>query len=420
MLLYLKEVFLLEAQETSVPRRGHASLATAIYINYAILSMAQILISQYSSDFQVMWRTDLHGISTVISMMGIGRLLTILFAGDFSDRFGRKPVLIVGMIANFIFLAGLMFSHSMLMAAIFSLFLGFANSFDDAAAYPALSEAFPAKSASMSSLVKAAMSLAQFALPFIIAVIPNSSVTLGILAVVVLIDLVLIITSRFAPQGTVPESAEEIKKEEIANEDSKIESNNKPSMKIDGVGLIALGFTISFTFYVYTQYIPNFGISVLGLNDIAAKSLMSWYAIFSLISVFVTTILVTKIKPIYLVILYPLISLVFLILMIAFPSVMLARITSAVVGFFAAGGVWQLGLAVLTQYFPQKKGKVTGYYSFAAALTYFVGPFVSSFIISSTAASVLEVFIIDVAVTLLGVIIAVFIQLRNRKYRFFV
>lgn len=128
-------------------------------------------------------------------------------------------------------------------------------------------------------------------------------------------------------------------------------------MKIDGVGLIALGFTISFTFYVYTQYIPNFGISVLGLNDIAAKSLMSWYAIFSLISVFVTTILVTKIKPIYLVILYPLISLVFLILMIAFPSVMLARITSAVVGFFAAGGVWQLGLAVLTQYFPQKKGK---------------------------------------------------------------
>lgn len=411
----------MEAEETSLPRRRHASLATAVYINYAILSMAQILISQYSSNFQVMWRTDLHGISTVISMMGIGRLLTILFAGDFSDRFGRKPVLIIGMIANFVFLAGLMFSHSMMMAAIFSLFLGFANSFDDAAAYPALSEAFPAKSASMSSLVKAAMSLAQFGLPFLVAAIPNASITLGILAVVVLIDLVLIVMSRFAPQGTVPESAEEKAKEAaVAKESSEQQSARKPSMKIDGIGLIALGFTISFTFYVYTQYIPNFGTSVLGLNDVAAKSLMSWYAIFSLISVFVTTVLVTKVKPIYLVILYPLISLVFLILMVAFPSVMLARITSAVVGFFAAGGVWQLGLSVLTQYFPQKKGKVTGYYSFAAALTYFVGPFVSSFIISSTAASVLQVFWIDVAVTLLGVVIAVFVQLRNRKYRFFV
>lgn len=409
----------MEAQETTAPRRRHASLATAIYINYAILSMAQILISQYSSRFQAMWSTDLHGISTVISMMGIGRILTILFAGDFSDRFGRKPVLIIGMIANAIFLTGLMFSTSMMMAAIFSLFLGFANSFDDASSYPALSEAFPAKSASMSSLVKASMSLAQFVLPFVVAFIPNASVTLGILVVIVIIDLVLIVMSRFAPQDVVPETAEEKAEEEVAVQESNGQIN-KPKMKIDGIGLISLGFTISFTFYVYTQYIPNFGASVLGLSDVAAKSLMSWYAIFSLISVFVTTVLVTKIKPIILVILYPLISLVFLVLMITFPSPMLARVTSAVVGFFAAGGVWQLGLSVLTQYFPQKKGKVTGYYSFAAALTYFVGPFISSFIISTTAASVLQVFWIDAFVTLVGVAIAVFVQLRNKKYKFFV
>lgn len=409
----------MEAQETTVPRKRHASLATAIYINYAILSMAQIIISQYSSRFQAMWSTDLHGISTAISMMGIGRIITILFAGDFSDRFGRKPVLIVGMIANAVFLTGLMFSSSMLMAAIFSLFLGFANSFDDAAAYPALSEAFPAKSASMNSLVKAAMSLAQFVLPFIVAVIPNASVTLGILAVVVVIDLVMIIMSRFAPQDTVPESPAEKAEEKVIAQENDGKAN-KPKMKVDGIGLISLGFTISFTFYVYTQYIPNFGTSVLGLSDVAAKSLMSWYAIFSLISVFVTTILVTKIKPIILVILYPLIALAFLVLMIVFPSPMMARVTSAVVGFFAAGGVWQLGLAVLTQYFPQKKGKVTGYYSFAAALTYFVGPFISSFIISTTAASVLQVFWIDAFVTLVGVAIAVFVQLRNKKYKFFV
>ena len=409
----------MEAQETTVPRKRHASLATAIYINYAILSMAQIIISQYSSRFQAMWSTDLHGISTVISMMGIGRIITILFAGDFSDRFGRKPVLIVGMIANAVFLTGLMFSSSMLMAAIFSLFLGFANSFDDAAAYPALSEAFPAKSASMNSLVKAAMSLAQFVLPFIVAVIPNASVTLGILAVVVVIDLVMIIMSRFAPHDTVPESPAEKAEEKVIAQENDGKAN-KPKMKVDGIGLISLGFTISFTFYVYTQYIPNFGTSVLGLSDVAAKSLMSWYAIFSLISVFVTTLLVTKIKPIILVILYPLIALAFLVLMIVFPSPIMARVTSAVVGFFAAGGVWQLGLAVLTQYFPQKKGKVTGYYSFAAALTYFVGPFISSFIISTTAASVLQVFWIDAFVTLVGVAIAVFVQLRNKKYKFFV
>lgn len=362
-----------------------------------------------------MWQTDLKGIFTVISMMGIGRLLTILFAGDFSDRFGRKPVLVIGMAANLIFLVGLMFSTSMIMAAVFSLFLGFANSFDDAAAYPALSEAFTSKSASMSSLVKAAMSMAQFILPFIVAAIPNATVTLGILAVVILADIVLIFISKFAPQNEPVEPASE---SETVTSDTDQLKINRPKMKIDGLSLISLGFTISFTFYVYTQYIPNFGISVLGLSDVSAKSLMSWYAIFSLISVFITTVLVTKLKPIYLVIFYPLISLVFLVLMVLFPSALMAKLTSAVIGFFAAGGVWQLGLAVLTQYFPQKKGKVTGYYSFAAALTYFVGPFVSSFIISSTAASVLTVFWIDIAVTLVGVLLAAFVQLRNRKYQF--
>lgn len=406
----------MEAQETTISKKqSHASLATGIYINYAILSIAQIIISQYSSSFQIQWNTDLKGISTVISMMGIGRLLTILFAGVFSDKYGRKPILLVGMVSNAIFFAGLIFSPNLLVASIFSLFLGFANSFDDSAAYPALSEAFPAKSASMNSLVKAAMSVAQFVLPFVVAAVPNAKVTIGILAVIVIADIALIITSRFPKTNAVPQQQAEVKEEKVT---TPTLGANKPSMKIDGLLLICLGFTISFTFYIYTQYIPNYGTTVLGLDPNVAKSLISWYAIFSLISVFLTTVIVTKVKPIILVIAYPLISLVFLIAMSAFPSAGLAKITSAVIGFFAAGGVWQLGLAVLTKYFPEEKGRMTGYYSFAAALTYFVGPFASGFIIGSTPASVLTIFWLDVVVTLIGVLAASIVFLRAKKYKF--
>lgn len=406
----------METQEATISKKqSNASLATGIYLNYAILSIAQIIISQYSSSFQVQWNTDLKGISTVISMMGIGRLLTILFAGVFSDKYGRKPILIVGMVSNSIFFAGLVFSNSLIAASIFSLFLGFANSFDDSAAYPALSEAFPAKSASMNSLVKAAMSVAQFVLPFIVAAISNAKVTVVILAIVIIANIVLVISSKFPKTNAV---SQEQPKKKAENLDTTTLSGNKPSMKIDGLLLICLGFTISFTFYVYTQYIPNYGTTVLGLDPNVAKSLISWYAIFSLISVFLTTVIVTKVKPIILVIVYPLISLIFLFALSAFPSAGLARITSAVIGFFAAGGVWQLGLAVLTKYFPGEKGRMTGYYSFAAALTYFVGPFASSFIIGSTPASVLTVFWLDVAVTLIGVLAALTVFVRAKKYKF--
>ncbi|MFD0898109.1 MFS transporter [Loigolactobacillus binensis] len=388
-------------------------LAAGIYVNYAILGMATIIISQYSSNFQRLWHTNVAGISTVIAMIGIGRLVTVLFAGALSDRLGRKPTMLVGMGATIVFLLGLAFSTDLIMAAIFALFLGVTNSFDDASSYPALTDAFGSHAASMNSLNKAAMSLAQFVLPFIVALVPDAKFTLVVMALVIVVDILCIIKITFAPQTAKPAPAKQ-----TATPAAQPLTQNKPSMAIDGSALIVLGFTISFTFYIYSQYVPNFGITVLGLNSDVAKGLISWYASSSLISVFITSILVTKIRPLHLVLYYSTISLVFLLLLVVAPSLLVLRMTSIVIGFFAAGGIWQLGLTVLTQYFPLQKGKVTGYYSFATALTYFVGPFVSSFIINDTAASVLRVFQIDVVVTLIGVAIVIGVLLRNRQYHF--
>jgi len=102
--------------------------------------------------------------------------------------------------------------------------------------------------------------------------------------------------------------------------------------------------------------------------------------------------------------------------MVVIPSADGARLTAIAIGFFAAGGIWQLGLTLLSQYFPAEKGKVTGYYSFATALTFFVGPLVSSFIIDDTAVSVLHVFEIDTGVTLLSLVIVIILMIRNRKF----
>ncbi|MFM9596877.1 MFS transporter, partial [Streptomyces scabiei] len=124
----------------------------------------------------------------------------------------------------------------------------------------------------------------------------------------------------------------------------------------------------------------------------------------------------TRIKPIKLIFFYTLVSFLSLLQMVLVPSAIGARLAAVAIGFFAAGGIWQLGLTLLSQYFPAEKGKVTGYYSFATALTFFVGPLVSSFIIDETATSVLRVFKIDTAVTLLSLVIVIVLMLRNRKF----
>jgi len=400
-----------EKQVVTMKRKQYLPLALGIYINYAILGMATIIVSQYGTQFQALWHTDLKGISTVIAMIGVGRLLTILVAGYLSDRLGRKRTMLIGMVAQIVFLVGLLFSTNLISACVAALFMGVTNSFGDTASYPALTDAFQDQAASMNSLVKAAMSLAQFVLPFIVAAEPNSKMTLIAMVVIMVLDIGLIAMAAFAPQPVISKTTT---KQPVAKVEQP--AGPKPSMLIDGSLLIIIGFTLSFTFYIFSQYAPNFGSSVLKLGANTAKSLISWYASASLVSVFITSSLVTKVKPIKLIFVYTLVSFLALLQMVMIPSADGARLTAIVIGFFAAGGIWQLGLTLLSQYFPAQKGKVTGYYSFATALTFFVGPLVSSFIINETAVSVLHVFQIDTAVTLISLVIVIVLMVRNRRF----
>ncbi|VDG21215.1 Transport protein [Lactobacillus plantarum ZJ316] [Lactiplantibacillus mudanjiangensis] len=396
----------------TMKQKQYLPLALGIYINYAILGMATIVVSQYGTQFQALWHTDLKGISTVIAMIGIGRLITILVAGYLSDRLGRKGTMLIGMVAQIIFLLGLFFSTNLISACVAALFMGATNSFGDTASYPALTDAFQDQAASMNSLVKAAMSLAQFVLPFIVAAEPSSKFTLLAMVLIMVFDIVLIAMAAFAPQPVITKATKATTTTVATPTDGP-----RPSMLIDGSLLILIGFTLSFTFYIFSQYAPNFGSAVVKLGANNAKSLISWYASASLISVFITSSLVTKVKPIKLIFVYTLVSFLALLQMVLVPSAAGARLTAIAIGFFAAGGIWQLGLTLLSQYFPAQKGKVTGYYSFATALTFFVGPLVSSFIINDTAVSVLHVFQIDTAVTLLSLLIVIILMIRNRRFQ---
>ncbi|MFD1417647.1 MFS transporter [Companilactobacillus keshanensis] len=395
-------------------------IAATVYFNYFVWGSSILIVSQYSQQFMRLWNTNVKGISTVISMVGIGHLVTVIFAGWMSDRFGRRNTMVIGLIANIIFLMGLILSRNVYMACFFTLFLGAANSFDDSGAYPALTEAFPTKAASMNSLVKACMSLSQTLLPFVVAAVSSVSIVLPIMSVLLFLDVIAIFMIKFNKDRLDPvEATEPVKvKEDQSVETEKPVKGNLPKMSIDGVGLIIIGFTISFTFYMYSQYIPHFGTTVLNLSEAASKELVSWYALSSLISVFITSVVIRKAQPYHVMMLYSAIAGLFLVLMITFPSYLLVRITSIVIGFFAAGGIWQVGLTIISQYFPDKKGKVTGYYSFAAALTYFVGPFVSTFIIDDTAQSMIHVFAIDATVTVAGVAVMLFLFFRCHKYHF--
>ncbi|MCT2874846.1 MFS transporter [Limosilactobacillus fermentum] len=395
-------------------KQSYAGVATAVYVNYAIVGMATIFISQYSTYFQSAWHTNVKGISLVLAAVGLGRLLTIFLAGSVSDKIGRRKTMLISMVSDVIFLLGAALAHNMIVAAIAAIFFGFTNSFGDTSCYPALTDAFPTRSATMNSLVKAFMSLAQFLFPFWVSTVTNALITALSLSVFLVLDILFVCKVQFASQ----DKQGQLKDIQDAEHIEETVTSVQPAMAIDGTLLIAMGFTICFTFYVFSQYLPNFGTSVLKVSPEQAKTLVSFYAMASMISVFVTAALVTKVKHLLLISIYGTVAALALFMMILVPSLTTARIGSVAIGFFAAGGIWQVGLSILTSYFPTGNGKLTSYYSFMASLTYFVGPLVSSFVISDSAASVLAVFWITAIIAAATIVIAIWLLVRSQRYHF--
>lgn len=391
-------------------KKNYVGAAATVYLNYAVVGAATIFISQYREVLAKIWNTTSTSISLVMAMVGLGRIITILFAGAISDKIGRRKTLLIALACDIIFLLGVAFSTNVWIAGVAALFFGATNSFGDTAGYPALADAFPDKTATMNSFVKAAMQIMQMIFPFFVKAIKDPKVTALVLVAILVVDVLITLKAAYAPQAE--DKADNNSEDEIEVDSSK----PQPKLAVDGAMIITLGFTLCFTFYIFSLYAPYYGQYVLNNSAADANQLISWYSIASLISVFVTSFLVTKIKRLYLILIYQIISALGLLFMLLSPSQLAGEVGALLIGFFAAGGVWQVGLSVLTSYFPKGHGKITSYYSFAPAVVYFVAPLVAAFVLKANSTSTLLVFWITAIITIISVIIAFILIQRGKNY----
>lgn len=106
--------------------------ALGLYFNYLVHGMGVILMSLNMASLETLWQTNAAGVSIVISSLGIGRLSVLLFAGLLSDRFGRRPFIMLGMCCYMAFFFGILHTNNIIIAYVFGFLAGMANSFLDA------------------------------------------------------------------------------------------------------------------------------------------------------------------------------------------------------------------------------------------------------------------------------------------------
>ena len=77
--------------------------AIGIYVAYFLHGASVIALAQNMSALAEKFATDSAGIAYLISGIGLGRLVTILFFGALSEKFGRRSMILLGLVLYFSF-----------------------------------------------------------------------------------------------------------------------------------------------------------------------------------------------------------------------------------------------------------------------------------------------------------------------------
>lgn len=393
--------------QNTLTKNKYMPTALAMYINYFIHGMGAIILAQNIDFLMEQFNTNKAGVSYVISALGLGRLIVLFVSGILSDKYGRKPFILLGMGTYAIFMGGILVSTNVTMAFFFALLAGMANSFMDAGTYPALTECFPKASGSANVAIKAFISAGQFILPLMISFLIANDLYFGwtfIFCIAVFVINGIFIMKLSFPAFKAVENTKEVATEQ------KTEATEKANFWIEGICLILIGFTATATFQIIANWLPSFAREVAGVEQTVSLKLISIYSTGSIVSVFVTSILVAKwIKQVRFTFVYPLISLIMLVVLWMFPSTITCIVAAFVIGFSAAGGVLQLALTSMSELFPSSKGKITGIVFTASSIASTVVPSITGILADINLSHVI---LFDIGVTALGVVLALIVNIR--------
>lgn len=386
--------------------------ALALYFSYAMLGVASSILSQYKGQFASNWgaqelangTVDVSMVVSVIAAFGLGRLLAYPFAGPVSDHFGRKVSGTIGIGLYIIFFVGIITVHIFWAAYAIGVLNGMANSFLDTCVSPSLMEMFPESASIANLLTKFAVVIAQFILPFFIGGVAAAGWSFQtifiICGIALVIDALAILLSPF-PNRDLPKT-------------NAAGQSEKMHFSLGAVAAILIGFTSSTTFMVWLNCNQELG-AAYGVKNPA--SLQSLYAVGAGIAVLLTARLIKLgLKESTVLVVYPVISVIMLLLCYFIQTPSILYIGSFVIGYAAAGGVLQLATSTTINFFPNHKGTATSLVMIASSI--------ANYAVLSGAAGLTKLFgddaprmiiLLNVAITICGIGLALIVKAQEKR-----
>jgi MFS family permease len=389
-------------------KNKYSSTAAGLYFNYIIHGASTIILAQNTEFLSGKWGVDKSVVLWVISALGLGRIFFMVFSGILSDRFGRKPFVLLGIKAYILFFLGILLSPTPTIGFIFAFIGGTANAFLDTGTYPALIEAFPKRSAIASMLVGFAVSWGQFLLPLLLALLISKDIWLGYSFIIP--TLLIALNGIFIKTRKFPDLVYVTDKEENTDREDVSENINNKATKFDMIIFLLYGYSCQATSYVVINWLATYAVEMAGVTVASSKVTMSLYGLGAILCVPLTYKLEKYMKSYSsITLLYGIISVLAIVLLILFPTPLMCATFAMLIGIATEGGVMQLVLVIMTRFFPQTKGKCTGMYYTLAGLATFSIPIITGGLMGY---GLKVIMLLDLIFAIISLILAIIIYKR--------
>ncbi len=326
--------------------------ASILYLSYFMMGLRLSMVAQYKPEFATIWHTDVSGVLQVVAAIGLGGIISILITGPVSDYFGRKFCAVIGHLIWASYFIGLLYAPNLTVAYIIATTSGIGQSFVNSSNFPSLMEIFPKNASIAGIMTKFAINIGQFAF-----------------------------TDR---------------------------------LPISVIALALIGYTSTAVFLLwvntYQELAKSYGVS----NPIYLQTIYAFGA--SIAVVFNSFIIKKGIKEVDLLLYYPLFTALSLILTVLIKASWIVSFANLAVGFFAAGGLYQLALTVLGNSYPTIKATAQSWAAFFSALSNLTIFSIASWITGfSGANSAKYIVIMNIFLSLLGSVLALIVKVCNKK-----
>ena len=380
--------------------------AFILYLNYFIHGigcsiLGQAVIKEMLAEQWGAGAGAVGSVTMVAAALGLGRLISLPIAGPLSDKMGRKISSLIGVASYAIFFIGIAMSSNMWIAYVAAILGGIANSFLDTGVIPACVEILEPRSSLATMLTKFFISVAQLLLPFMLGSIAAANLSYNVLLYISGIAILVIgVLLFFAP---LPKQ----EKKETEKAPSLLDNIKSAHFSIESIALIVIGFTCTATFQLWLNCAQTFAKDIAGVQD--PSIMQTYYSMGSLAAIIVTALLVSKIKGVRFLFVYPLVTLISLIAVYFIRTEAICYIGAALVGYSAGGVILQLVTATANDLFPKIKGTITSIVMIMSSL--------SNYTILSLAGTMNSdaILLMNIGITAVGVLLALCVNVRFKK-----